>query len=190
MTEAICRDELLWSYRVITALSPQKWYVPSILIPRQSFSRTWIQHDPYPSNGEKRIPRPSLTILLRASYGGVSFSIPRCFRGPITILPSHWHGRISFSPDLERNTALLSDVNGTRVYFVGKRPLTGKWHSGEENGATEREEEPLDELSVGGIHTSVRINWVGELELPEMKPNGWEDFCFGARRFFTTGRVY
>ena len=145
-----------------------------------------MQHDPYPSNGE-RGPRPSLTIVLRASFGGISFSIPRCFRGPVTIWTTH--GRIAFSPDLEKSMALLSDVNGVRVYFVGKRPLTGKWHSGEENNATGREEDSLDELSIGGMHTSVRMNWVGEPELPETKPNGWEDFCFGTVRFFTTGRV-
>jgi len=143
-------------------------------------------HDPYSSNGEK-IPRPALAIELRASYGDVSFSIPRCFRGPITIWTGH--GRIAFSPDLERNAALHSDVNGTRVYFVGERPLTGKWRSGEEIDAMEREEELLDELSVGGIHTSVRINWVGEPEVPEMRVDGWEGFCLGTMRFFTTGRV-
>jgi len=143
-------------------------------------------HDPY-SNGEKR-PRPSLTIALRASHGSISFSIPRCFRGPITIWSTH--GRIAFSPDLERSTALLLDVNGGRVYFVGKRPLTGKWRSGEENDAKGREEDPLDELSVGGIHTSVRFNWVDEPEVvPETKPNRWEDVRFGAKRFLTTGRL-
>jgi hypothetical protein len=147
---------------------------------------TWMQHDPYSSNGE-RIPRPTLAIELRASYGEVSLSIPRCFRGPITIQSGH--GRIAFSPDLERSMALHSDVNGTRVYFVGERPLTGKWRSGEESYEMEREEEPLDELSVGGSHTSVRINWVGEPEVPEMRPNGWDIFCLGAVRFFTTGRV-
>ena len=144
-----------------------------------------MQHDSYSNGG--RIPRPSLTIVLRANYGGVSFSIPRCFRGPITIWTTH--GRIAFSPNLEKSTALLSDVDGVQVYFVGKRPLTGKWRRGEGSVAMEREEEPLDELSVDGIHSSVRINWVGEPEIPEMKPNGWEDVCFGAKRFFTIGRV-
>ncbi|KAI9453382.1 hypothetical protein BJY52DRAFT_1189606 [Lactarius psammicola] len=69
--------------------------------------------------------RPSFDINLRANYGDVSLSLPRCFRGPITILSSH--ERIAFSPAFEERTALLSDVQGVRVYFVGDRPHFGRW---------------------------------------------------------------
>jgi hypothetical protein len=47
------------------------------------------------------------------------------------------------------------------------------------------EDEPLDELSVGGKYTSVRINWEGrgEAEPPGMWPDGWTSFFSGADRF-------
>ncbi|KAI0295355.1 hypothetical protein B0F90DRAFT_1751074 [Multifurca ochricompacta] len=140
------------------------------------------------SRDDESEPRPSLDIDLRANYGDISLSLPRCFRGPVTIHTTH--ERVMFSPALEECTAQLSDVHGVRVYFVGDRPNTGKWRSGEEeNYATDSPEEPLDELSINGRHTNVRIIWDGESELPEMKLNGWENFCYGAERFFTTGRV-
>ncbi|KAI9440694.1 hypothetical protein H4582DRAFT_1488557 [Lactarius indigo] len=137
--------------------------------------------------------RPSFDIDLLANYGDISLSLPRCFRGPITIRSSH--ERIAFSPALEERSAPLSDVQGIRVYFVGDRPRSGQWRSddveerGEDAGAGGFPDEPLDELFVGGWHTSVRINWDGEPELPHMKPNGWENFCMGSARFFTSGRV-
>lgn len=127
---------------------------------------------------------------LRAYYGGVSVSLPHCFRGPITI--STGDERIAFSQRLKDCLALVSDVPGIRVYFVGERPLSGKWglygDIKDVEGET-IEEEPLDELSVGGKFTSVRINLDGEEELPEMGPSGWQTFCGGAQRFFTSGRV-
>jgi hypothetical protein len=103
------------------------------------------------------------------------------------------HERIKFSPLLDERTAPLSDVHGVRVYFVGDRPCSGRWSGDEEEeeGAGGSPEEPLDELSVsGGWHTSVRINWDGEPELPQMNQNGWENFLMGSTRFFTSGRVY
>jgi hypothetical protein len=64
------------------------------------------------------------------------------------------------------------------VFFVGDRPRSGRWRGDvdKEGGSPE---EPLDELSVGGRHTSVRINWDGEPEVPRMKENGWKGFCLG-----------
>ncbi|KAH9000455.1 hypothetical protein EDB92DRAFT_1985241 [Lactarius akahatsu] len=141
-------------------------------------------------NGESE-RRPSLDIELWANYGDVSLSLPRCFRGPIAIR-SH-HERVAFSSELEKRTPLLSDVDGVRVYFVGDRPRSWRWRGGvsEEGGkdASGSLEEPLDELSVGGRHTSVRINWDGESELTPMRQNKWENFCMGNVRFFTSGRV-
>jgi hypothetical protein len=127
---------------------------------------------------------------LRAYYGGVSVSLPRCFRGPITI--STGDERIAFSPELEEYLALVSDVPGIRVYFVGERPLSGKWGLNGDVEDVEGEtldEEPLDELFVGGKFSSVRINWDGEDEPDEMRPSGWQTFCGGAERFFTSGRL-
>ncbi|KAI9511398.1 hypothetical protein F5148DRAFT_1171286 [Russula earlei] len=137
--------------------------------------------------------RPSLDIELRASYGDVSISLPSCFRGPITIRTTH--ERIALSRALENCTALISDVQGIRVYFVGERPPNGKWRRGHGDDKDDDSKErggPLgvDELSIGGKHTGVRINWEGEEELPEMRPSGWQSFCSGTGRFFTTGRVW
>ncbi|KAI9440692.1 hypothetical protein H4582DRAFT_1812036, partial [Lactarius indigo] len=135
--------------------------------------------------------RPSLDIELWANYGDVSLSLPRCFRGPITIRSPH--ERIKFSSALERRVAPLSDAQGVRVYFVGDQPRSGRWR-GDVSEEGEKDaggslEEPLDELSVGGRHTSVRINWEGEPELPQMIQNGWKNFRSGNVRLFTSGRV-
>lgn len=151
------------------------------------------QHDAF-SVGESE-HRPSIEIEILANYGDVSLSLPRCFRGPIRIRSSH--ERIAFSPALEERTAPLLDVQGVRVYFIGDRPLSGRWrghddehNEGEEDaGVGNDPEEPLDALSVNGWHTSVRICWDGEPELPQMKQNCWENFCMGSTRFFTSGRV-
>jgi hypothetical protein len=98
--------------------------------------------------------------------------------------------RISLSPALDEYASLISDVPGIRVYFVGARPRSGKWGnggSGSDNG--ENVEDLSDELTVDGHFTSVRINWDGEDEVPIISPSGWQVFCGGAERFFTTGRV-
>ena len=106
------------------------------------------------------------------------------------------HNRISFSPAFKERMALLSDVDGVRVYFVGDRPRSGTWRGGNDAGEGEEDagaggspEEPLDELSVGGWHSSVRIRWDGEPELGYMNRDGWTNFFMGSARFFTTGRV-
>jgi hypothetical protein len=132
-------------------------------------------------NGAGSEPRPSLDIELWANYGDVSLSLPRCFRGPITIRSSH--ERVAFSPALEQRMAPLSDVEGVRVFFIGGRPRSGRWRGDvDEEGwkaAGGSPEEHLDELSVGGRHTSVRINWDGEPELPRMNESGWKAFRLG-----------
>lgn len=55
-------------------------------------------------------------------------------------------------------------MQGIRVYFIGDRPSGGQWGSGNEGDAGRTLEDPLDELYIGGKHTSVRIGWVGEGE--------------------------
>ena len=124
-------------------------------------------------------------MALRAYYGDIYVSLPRCFRGPITIRTGD--ERIALSPALEEYASLISDVPSIRVYFVGARPRSGKWGDG--GSDNESVEDLLDELTVDGKFTSVRINWDGEDEVPIMRPNGWQVFCGGAERFFTTGRV-
>jgi hypothetical protein len=124
---------------------------------------------------------------LSANYGDVYLSLPHCFRGPITIRTGD--DRIAFSPALGDRTALISDVPGGQVYFVGARPRGGKWGSGDMTDKSEAVEDSLDELSVDGRFTSVRVNYVGEEEVPIMVPNPWQAFCGGTERFFTIGRV-
>ena len=124
---------------------------------------------------------------LRAYYGDISVSLPRCFRGPITIRTGD--DRIALSPALEERTALISDIPGVRVFFVGDRPRSGKWGSVDDSDNVESLEDSLDELTVDGKYTSVRFNLDGEEEVPLMKPSGWQVFCGGAQRFFTSGRV-
>jgi hypothetical protein len=179
------------------ATSAPKWYVSHSALSRISQKqKTNVQHD-VSCDGESE-HRLSLNIELGANYGDVSLSLPRHFRGPIIICSSH--ERIAFSPALEERMSPVSDVQGVRVYFVGDRPRTGKWRGNDDDDDDEESEEdtsmggspeePLDELSVGGSHTSVRIQCHGEPELPQMPQNGWENFCMGTVRFFKSGRVY
>jgi hypothetical protein len=81
----------------------------------------------------------------------------------------------------------MSDVQGIRVYFVGDRPRGGKWGTINNIGVVE---DLWDEISVDGKYTSVRINWVGEADLPFMPISPGPGFWGGAERFFTTGRIF
>ncbi|KAH9981984.1 hypothetical protein BJV74DRAFT_852944 [Russula compacta] len=100
-------------------------------------------HDPSSPDGNS-CERPPLDVQLHADYGDIYVSLPRCFRGPINIRTGD--SRIALSPALEECMALLSDVRGTRVYFVGNRPHSGKWGGGDKDGKSKAPEEPLDEL--------------------------------------------
>ena len=88
---------------------------------------------------------------------------------------------------------MISDVPGVRVYFVGDRPRAGKWgNDGDNSNNSDGDgtmEDSLDELSVSGRYSRVRINWDGKEEVPVMMSSGWQGFCGGAERFFTRGRV-
>jgi hypothetical protein len=128
------------------------------------------QHDAFSASESEH--RPSFDILLRA-HQGASLSLPRFFRGLITIQPSQ--EGITLSPALEERTALLSDVQDTRVYFVGKRPRSwmlwranGDGKGGDEAaaGAGRDSEEPLDNLSVGIWKSALQIYWDGEPGFP------------------------
>lgn len=128
--------------------------------------------------------RPNLDVEICASHGDVSISLPRCFRGEITIRSTH--DRISFSPSFGSYAAPLLDIPEERVYFVRdelceggggteqRRRSLGEAAQGTTSSKYDgqsgvREEESLDALLVHGEHRSVRINWVGEEDLPERK---------------------
>jgi hypothetical protein len=81
---------------------------------------------------------------MHANYGDVLVSLPRRFRGHITIRTSH--ERIAFSPALNECTALLSDAPSSRVYFVGDRPRGGAGGTGRGDETPLAEDEPVDEL--------------------------------------------
>src|SRR5258708_17963748 len=130
--------------------------------------------------------RPFFDMALRTNYGDVFLSLPRCFRGPITIRTGAGDERIALSPALGEHASLISDVPGVRVYFVGARPRSGKWGDGNEGNSVE---DLLDELTVDVRFSSVRINWDGEDEVPIIRPNDWQVFLIVADRFFATGRV-
>ena len=126
-------------------------------------------------------------MQLRANYGDVSLSLPRCFRGPITIRTGD--DRIALSPAFAERAALISDVSGVRIYFVGDRPRSGKWGYGDNNDNGGTDNDLLGEITVKGKYTCTQINWDGEEEVPTKVLDGWMTFCSGAERFFTTGRV-
>ena len=79
---------------------------------------------------------------------------------------------------------MISDVSGDRVYFVGDRPRG--WRNDDNSGTAEH---LLDQISIDGKYTSVRIRWDGDEEVPFMLPDPWKAFWSGAERFFATGRV-
>ena len=90
-------------------------------------------------------------------------SLPCYFRGPITIRTGD--DRIALSPALKEHTALISDVPGVRVYFVGDRPRVGKWGNDGDNsdngGAVE--DSSLHGLSVSGkvFDRANQLGWRG-----------------------------
>ena len=145
-----------------------------------------LQHDTLP--GESTRTLPFLDMEMCANFGDVSVSLPRCFRGPITIRTRD--DRIAFSPALKGCTALVSDIAGILVYFVGEGPRSGKWGEPGSSNNGETVEDSFDRLLIRGRFSSVRINWDGEEELPLIQRSSWQEFCGGAERFFTIGRVY
>ena len=128
------------------------------------------QHDAF-SSGESG-NRPSLYIKAWATYGGVYLSLPRCFRGLITIRLSR--EGITLSPAIGERAVLLSDVEAARVYFVGDRPHAllssrdddDKESEGATLGVGRSPEEPSDNMIVTSWSSAVQIRWEGEPELP------------------------
>lgn len=141
------------------------------------------QHEPS-SDARNSQARPTLDIELRAFYGDVSLSLPRSFRGPITI--NTGDDRIAFSRAFAERVTLLSNVKlaGVRTYFVGDRPEGGKWGYGDTS--EKNDDDLLDNVTVYGRYTCSRINWDGEEEVPTIGLNVWTYFCCGVERFFST----
>jgi len=80
--------------------------------------------------------RPNLDVEICANNGDVSISLPRCFRGEITIRAAH--DRIAFSTSLGACTAPLLDIPEERVYFV-RDELCGAGGGG--GGGTEQQQQ-------------------------------------------------
>ncbi|KAI0305343.1 hypothetical protein B0F90DRAFT_1191195 [Multifurca ochricompacta] len=68
-------------------------------------------------------PRPFLSIEARAQNGSVAITIPRSFRGQLTLHTDN--GRVVLSPTLATCVSPLSNLNGTHTYFIGERPSDG-----------------------------------------------------------------
>ena len=100
-------------------------------------------------------PRTFLQIEARSHNGSVTISIPRSFRGQLT-LHSH-NGRVLLSSALAPRTAMLSVLNRSHTYFVGERPSDDKWSMG-----TSGEGEEVDEVIGWSQHRSVKISYDDE----------------------------
>jgi len=126
--------------------------------------------------------RPNLDIEICANSGDVSVSLPRCFRGEITIRANS--ERVAFSPALGACTAPLLDIPEERVFFVrdelcedaSRKRRNDSGNSNESSGGNKgqgrSQEEVHDALLVHGEYRSVRINWIDEEDLPEMRLPG------------------
>jgi hypothetical protein len=145
------------------------------------------QHEPSSKDKNNGHARPTLDIELRAFYGDVSLSLPRSFRGPITIRTGD--DRIAFSPAFAERVVLLSKVSlaGVRTYFVGDRPEGGKWGYGDTSDKTD--DNLLDSITVYGKYTCTRINLDGEELVPTMGLNVWKSFRSGVERYFSRTRT-
>jgi hypothetical protein len=100
-------------------------------------------------------PRPFFSIEVRAHNGSVTITIPRSFRGQLTLHTDN--GRVHLSPALAPRAATLSTVNGTHTYFVGERPSNGKWHTG---GSEDGEE--VDGLIGSSKNGSLKVSYDDE----------------------------
>ena len=100
-------------------------------------------------------PRPSLQIEAKGHNGSISVSIPRSFRGQLTL---HTHnGRVALSSTLAPRAAMLSGVNDTVTYFVGERPVEDKWRTG-----TGGEGEEVDEVIGWSKNGSIKVSYDDE----------------------------
>jgi hypothetical protein len=106
----------------------------------------------HPSMAE---PRPFLQIEARAHNGSVAISIPRSFRGQITLHTDNGH--VQLSSALASHAAMLSGLNGSHTYFVGERPDGDKWCTGAGG-----EGEKVDEVIGWSKNGSVKVSYNDE----------------------------
>jgi hypothetical protein len=100
-------------------------------------------------------PRPFLSIEVRAHNGSVTITIPRSFRGQLTLHTDN--GRVNLSSSLAPRAATLSSHDGTHTYFVGERPSCGIWHTG---GSEDGEE--VDGVIGSSKNGSVKVSYDDE----------------------------
>ena len=100
-------------------------------------------------------PRPFLNIEARAHNGSISVAIPRSFRGQLTLHTDN--SRVHLSPLLSPRAASLSALNGTHTYFVGERPSSGKWHTGESEDGDE-----VDGVVASSKNGSIKVSYDDE----------------------------
>src|SRR5713226_6946337 len=100
-------------------------------------------------------PRPFLNIEVKGHNGSITTTIPRSFRGQLTLHTDN--GRVYLSPALAPHASSLSTVNGTHTYFVGQRPSNGKWHTG---GSEDGDE--VDGLIASSKNGSIRVSYDDE----------------------------
>jgi len=102
-------------------------------------------------------PRPFLQIEAWSHNGSVAISIPRSFRGQLTLYTHN--GRVDLSSALAPRAAKLSGLNRphTYYYFVGERPSNDKWRTG-----TSGEGEEVDEAVGWSKNGSVKVSYDDE----------------------------
>ncbi|KAI9432962.1 hypothetical protein H4582DRAFT_1820433, partial [Lactarius indigo] len=106
----------------------------------------------HPSMAE---PRPFLQIEAKGHNGSVTISIPRSFRGQLTLHTDN--GRVVLSSALAPRASMLSGLNGSHTYFVGERPDGDKWRTG-----TSGEGEEVDEVIGWSKNGSVKVSYDDE----------------------------
>ena len=112
-------------------------------------------------------PRPFLQIEARGYNDSVTISIPRTFRGQLT-LHTH-HGRVLLSSALAPRAVMLSVLNRTHTYFVGERPSDNKWHTGM-NGEGEEVDEVIGWTHNGDVKVSYDHDDDKDEYIPAVRP--------------------
>ncbi|KAF8268540.1 hypothetical protein EI94DRAFT_1727505 [Lactarius quietus] len=100
-------------------------------------------------------PRPFLQIEARSHNGSVAISIPRSFRGQLTLCTHN--GRVHLSSALAPRAAKLSGLKKSYTYFVGERPSDDKWRTGASG-----EGEEVDEAIGWSKNGSVKVSYDDE----------------------------
>ena len=73
-----------------------------------------------------------LNIDVKVHNGSVAIAIPRCFHGQLKLRTGN--ATVCLTPALAPRAATVSALDGTHTYFVGERPGSGMWHTGESEG--------------------------------------------------------